>query len=104
MKKRYRSLMVWLLLAAMGLGLAAGLGAVPEGMDRVEAAEATPVSSHGKLSVSGTQLVDRYGQPFQIRGVSTHGLQWFSQYNNKEAYRTLRDDWKANCIRLAMYT
>ena len=75
-----------------------------DGADVTYAATATPVSTHGKLAVSGTQLVDQYGQAFQIRGVSTHGLQWYSQYNNIDAYRTLRDDWGANCIRLAMYT
>lgn len=64
---------------------------------------ATAVSTHGKLAVKGTQLVDKNGQPFQIHGVSTHGLQWFGQYNNKAAYQTLRDDWGANAIRLAMY-
>lgn len=74
----------------------------PDGT-KVMAAGGTPVATHGKLSVSGTQLVDQYGNPFQIRGVSTHGLQWYSQYNNKAAYQTLRDDWGANCVRLAMY-
>ena len=68
-----------------------------------EAAGGTPVGIHGKLSVRGTDLVDQNGNKFQIRGVSTHGLQWYSQYNNKSAYQTLRDDWGANCVRLAMY-
>lgn len=70
---------------------------------QVNAQAVTPVSTHGNLSVKGTQLVDKNGQPFQIRGVSTHGLQWFPQYNNKAAYQTIRDDWGANAIRLAMY-
>ncbi|MGN0368137.1 MAG: cellulase family glycosylhydrolase [Wujia sp.] len=66
-------------------------------------AATTPVARHGKLSVRGTQLVDKNGQAVILRGVSTHGLQWYAQYNNKEAYRTLRDDWGASVIRLAMY-
>jgi len=70
----------------------------------VSAAGATPLSLHGRLSVKGTRLVDQYGRPFQIRGISTHGLGWYPEYNNREAYKTLRDDWNANCIRLAMYT
>lgn len=36
--------------------------------------------------------------------MSTHGLAWFPQYVNHEAFRTLRDDWNTNCIRLALYT
>lgn len=71
-----------------------------------EAAALTPVGVHGKLSVNGTQLVDQYGNNFQICGVSTHGINWDvgSSYVNKSAFQTLRDDWGVNCIRLAMYT
>lgn len=59
---------------------------------------------HGALSVKGVDLVDKSGQPYQLKGVSTHGLQWFPQYVNEDAFRTLRDDWGANVVRLAMYT
>ena len=38
------------------------------------------------------------------KGVSTHGLAWFPEYVNKDAFQTLRDDWGANVVRLAMYT
>lgn len=61
-------------------------------------------SSHGKLSVKGTQLVDKNKKPFQLRGISTHGLSWFPQYVNKEGFKTLRDEWGCNVVRLAMYT
>ena len=107
-KKQSRRILARLLALALCLSLSLVFSlstcSGPEGGLKAQAAESTPVSSHGKLSVSGTRLVDQYGQPFQIRGISTHGLQWYSQYNNKEAYSTLRDDWGANCIRLAMYT
>lgn len=63
----------------------------------------TPLARHGRLSVSGTGIVDQNGAPFRLCGVSTHGLQWFPQYVNKGAFQTLRDDWGANVIRLAMY-
>ena len=64
----------------------------------------TPVGNHGQLSVKGTDLVDKNGTKYQLKGVSTHGLQWFPQYVNKDAFKTLRDNWGANVIRLAMYT
>lgn len=64
----------------------------------------TPVANHGKLSVKGTNLVDKNGKNFQIKGVSTHGIQWFPEYVNEDAFKTIRDEWGANCIRLAMYT
>ena len=65
---------------------------------------ATPVSEHGALSVKGTGLVDVNGKAVQLKGVSTHGLAWFPEYINKEAFKSLRDDWGANAVRLAMYT
>ncbi|MBP3898949.1 MAG: glycoside hydrolase family 5 protein [Mogibacterium sp.] len=64
----------------------------------------TPFEAHGALSVKGTDLVDSNGDRFQLRGLSTHGLAWFPEYVNKETFECLRDDWNANCIRLAMYT
>lgn len=64
----------------------------------------TPFENHGALSVKGTQLVDQSGDPYQLKGVSTHGLAWFPEYVNKEAFQTIRDDWGGNVIRLAMYT
>lgn len=64
----------------------------------------TPVGNHGKLSVDGVDLVDEGGSKFQLQGVSTHGLAWFPDYVNKDAFQTLRDDYNANVVRLAMYT
>ena len=61
-------------------------------------------NASGRLRVSGTVLSDESGNTVQLRGVSTHGLAWFPEYVNKEAFRTLRDDWNANVVRLALYT
>ncbi len=68
------------------------------------AAQGTPYAIHGALKVDGTNIVDASGNPFQIAGVSTHGLAWFPDYVNKDAFQSIRDDWGANTIRLAMYT
>ena len=64
----------------------------------------TPYDNHGKLSVKGIDIVDKNGEKYQLRGVSTHGIAWFPQYVNKDAFQTLRDDWGANLVRIAMYT
>ncbi len=64
----------------------------------------TPVSKHGSLSVKSAKLYDSKGKVLQLKGVSTHGIQWFPQYVNKATFQTLRDDWGANVVRLAMYT
>ena len=64
----------------------------------------TPLEEHGALSVNGTNIIDENGEKFQLKGVSTHGLQWYPQYVNKETFEYMRDNWKINAVRLAMYS
>lgn len=67
----------------------------------------TPPSAEGgvpALHVAGTTLADPAGNTVRLRGVSTHGLAWFPDYVNQEAFRTLKEDWGANAVRLALYT
>lgn len=73
---------------------------------KAQAVTMTPVQAHGQLRVSGTQIVDEKGNAFQLRGVSTHGINWDvgKPYVNQAAFQTLRDEWGANAVRLAMYT
>ena len=72
--------------------------------EKIEPESGTPLENHGKLSIDGTDVVDKDGKQYQLKGVSTHGLAWFPEYVNKDAFQTLRDEWGANVIRLAMYT
>lgn len=65
--------------------------------------EGTPLANHGALSVKGTDIVDKNGKVFQLKGVSTHGINWFPAYVNKEAFADLAG-YGVNAIRLAMYT
>lgn len=74
-----------------------------KGSERVTVKEAQKSKGKG-LRVKGTKLVDKKGNTVVLRGVSTHGLSWFPQYVNKEAFRQMRDEWNVNTIRLAMYT
>ena len=64
----------------------------------------TPVSQHGQLTLKGTQIVDKNGNAYQLKGMSTHGIGWFPDFVNEQAFKTLRDDWNTNVIRLAMYS
>ncbi|MBR1854414.1 MAG: glycoside hydrolase family 5 protein [Lachnospiraceae bacterium] len=59
--------------------------------------------AHGALHLDGVNLVDQNGSPIQLYGMSTHGLAWFPDYVNYDGFKTLRDDWNTNCVRLAMY-
>lgn len=69
-----------------------------------QAESGTPFANHGALSVNGVDLVDASGNKYQLKGVSTHGLQWFPEYVNEGSFKNLRDDFGANVVRLAMYT
>ncbi len=69
-----------------------------------DAPAGSPLATFGALHVEGTSLASADGSPVQLRGVSTHGLAWFPQYVNSDAFMTLRDDWHVNCVRLALYT
>ena len=66
--------------------------------------DSTPYGQHGALHVENGKLTDAGGNTVQLYGMSTHGIAWFPQYINYDSFRTLRDDWNTNCIRLAMYT
>ena len=54
--------------------------------------------SNGKLVSAKT------GKAVVLRGVSLHGLAWYPQYVDKSVFRTLRRTWKANAVRLPLYT
>ena len=99
------------IIAVIGLIFAMCIGSGMFGMSDTAATASqmnakTPLARHGRLSVKGVDLVDQSQKKFQLRGVSTHGINWDvgSPYVNEAAFRTLRDDWGVNAIRLAMYT
>ncbi|MEV4635936.1 glycoside hydrolase family 5 protein [Actinoplanes sp. NPDC049548] len=68
-----------------------------------EAPAGTPVARNGRLKVCGTQLCNENNTPVQLRGMSSHGLQFFPNCVNAGSLAALRDDWKADFIRLSMY-
>ncbi len=72
--------------------------------EKKEVESGTPFDNHGKLVVDGTDIVDKNGEKYQLKGVSTHGIAWFPEYVNKDAFQSLRDDMGANLIRIAMYS
>lgn len=95
-----RVLSLFLVLVLLGTTVTAGQETAVYG------AASTPVSKHGRLSVKDADLVDGSRNKFQLRGISTHGINWDVGYPyvNKAAFKTLRDDWGVNAVRLAMYT
>jgi len=64
-------------------------------------------SEAGELQVTEIDgqmtLADEAGNKIQLRGMSTHGLQWFPEIVNDDAFAALSNDWESNVVRLAMY-
>lgn len=65
---------------------------------------ATPVERHGQLKVDGTKLVDKAGNPVQLKGPSSMWLNWETQKfaEDKQGLQFLRDEWHASVVRAAM--
>lgn len=63
----------------------------------------TPVAANGQLSVCGVGLCNEQGKQIQLRGMSTHGTQWYSQCVTDGSLDTLADDWNADVLRISTY-
>lgn len=61
------------------------------------------VSQNGWLQVKGTQLCSESGAPVMLRGMSSHGIQWYPQYASKQSIANTAS-YGANVFRVAMYT
>ncbi|MEU4806863.1 glycoside hydrolase family 5 protein [Actinosynnema sp. NPDC023587] len=63
----------------------------------------SPAEVNGQLKVCGVKLCNEHGKPIQLRGMSTHGIQWYSQCVKTASLDALADDWKADVLRISMY-
>jgi endoglucanase len=65
----------------------------------------TPIERHGQLQVIGTDLCNQDGEPVQLQGMSTHGIQWYGwdEFLTPGAMEALSTDWQADLCRVAMY-
>ncbi|GAA3291273.1 cellulase family glycosylhydrolase [Dactylosporangium vinaceum] len=63
----------------------------------------TPLAINGQLHVCGVNLCNQYNRAIQLRGMSTHGIQWFASCLNGSSLDVLANDWKADLLRIAMY-
>lgn len=61
------------------------------------------VSENGWLRVTGTSLTNENGEPIVLRGMSSHGIQWYPQFTSEKAIKNTAD-YGANLFRIAMYT
>lgn len=72
-------------------------------VDTGSTGEGTPAGVNGRLKVCGIKLCNQYGNPVQLRGMSTHGLQWYSQCVTDRSLDALATDWRADVLRISMY-
>ncbi|ASZ12701.1 cellulase family glycosylhydrolase [Chitinophaga pendula] len=65
----------------------------------------TPVAKNGQLKVVGLKLCNQYGNPIQLRGMSTHGIQWYGWGSclTEASLDALAYDWGADILRISMY-
>jgi endoglucanase len=70
------------------------------------------VGRFGKLRVDGLHLVSASGERVQLRGMSTHGPQWYLPFIDPfrfdncytyESFQALAQQWNVDIIRIAMY-
>lgn len=63
-----------------------------------------PAGFNGALKVQSGRIVNRFGIPYVLQGVSTFSLHSHNQYLDKKGFKELRDKWNVNCIRLNVKT
>lgn len=82
----------------------AAVSSETEQKDQKSSGKFTGRETYGALSVKDGKLVGQNGEPAVLRGISTHGLSWYPQYVNEASFRSLKEEYGINVIRLAMYT
>ena len=92
-----------LISRAMGKSAFTPVPAVPEETKPEPIAISGGVSENGRLHVEGIGLVNERGEIVVLRGMSSHGIQWFPQFLSREVIKSTADR-GANLFRVAMYT
>ncbi len=64
----------------------------------------TSISYNGWLHTDGSMLLNQHDEEIQLRGISSHGIEWFYDVINYENLKVLKNDWNINVFRIAMYT
>ena len=77
--------------------------AEPQAAAAVALPPGSPAAVNGQLKVCGVRLCNKDGKQIQLRGMSTHGIQWYSQCIKTASLDALANDWKADVLRIAMY-
>jgi hypothetical protein len=58
---------------------------------------------NGKLKLANSQLVNEAGEVIQLRGISSHGIQWFPDCVTEDSIRYAVESYGINLYRIAVY-
>ncbi len=76
-----------------------------KGTEEADGELKTKYDKHGALHVNNKgKLCDHNGEVVALHGYSTHGINLYDEYINRQFLEYMRDEWKIDIIRLAMYT
>lgn len=112
MLKRWRKLTAFLLVTCILVTNIHGVVTAVSAQEGTgETGKKTPMEKYGTIQIAVdeatgyNQLCDENGNPIQLKGMSTFGLQWDdgNWVLNEAAFDALAYDWKCDIIRLAMY-
>ncbi len=76
---------------------------------KTEVANEEPVDKNsikytGWLKTDGNELQNEHGEKIQLKGLSSHGIQWFPEVITYDNLKELKENWHINVFRIAMYT
>lgn len=63
----------------------------------------TPVGRNGRLHVCENTLCNERNEQVQLRGMSSHGIQWLGNCLTDESLDTLAYEWNSDLLRISMY-
>ncbi|MGW0733187.1 glycoside hydrolase family 5 protein [Streptomyces sp. NPDC002851] len=105
--RRPRRLARTTLAAALAAGslivLAQFSASAGEESGAVRAPAGSAVAENGQLTVCDTALCNAQGKAVQLKGMSSHGTQWYEQCLTDGSLDALAQDWKADVLRVSTY-
>ncbi len=109
MKKYFKYLTVFVVFLFLGaicykIYDSTGLETIKEKIVKKEKTRNNYASYNGFLSINNNYLVNEKDEKIILKGVSSHGIQWYKDLITNENLKILKDEWKTNVFRIAMYT
>ena len=111
MKKLYKYVFIILimLVSAICFGVVINKYIINKNGKNVENQEEKIINKSGVeycgwLQTNGNQIQNEKGEKVQLRGISSHGIAWFSNLVTYNNLSKLKNEWNTNVFRIAMYT